>query len=80
MNLEDFSTTRRDRLGTNREVLRPDVIAHYYPGYRQEYVFYLPRQNIFYVAGYAPSGLGYLVHGPFAGDPRVALKKLAAAP
>jgi hypothetical protein len=66
-------------LGTEKWLLRPDVIAHYYPGYNPQYVFYLPRQNIFYVAGYAPSGLGHLVSGPFAGDPRLALKKLAEA-
>jgi|GEM_PF-3748222 len=78
--MEDFSTTRRDRLGTNRGVLPRDVIAHYYPGSKQQYVFYLPGQNIFCVAGYASLGLGPFVSGPFAGDPRVVLKKLAVAP
>lgn len=52
----------------------PGRLAHYYPGYKQQYVFYLPRQNIFYVAGYSPSRVGYLVSGPFAGDPRLELK------
>ena len=75
MNMEDFSSTRRIQLGTEKWVLRTDVIAHYYAGYAQQYVFHLPRLKIFYVAGHSPSGLGYLVSGPFAGDPRLVLKK-----
>jgi hypothetical protein len=75
MKMEDFSSKRRNRLGTEKWVLRPDVIAHYYPGSNQQYVFYLRRQNIFYVGGYDPSSSGLVVLGPFAGDPRLVLKK-----
>jgi hypothetical protein len=72
----DFSSERRNRLGLERWILRPDVIAHYYPGLVPQYVFYLPKQNIFYVAGFSPSATNYLALGPYAGDPRLVLKKL----
>jgi hypothetical protein len=38
-------------------------------------VFYLPSQNIFYVAAYDLSTNSFPVRGPFAG-PRLELKKL----
>jgi hypothetical protein len=79
LKMEDFSSKRRNHLGIEKWVLRPDVVAHYYPGCSQQYVLYLPRQNIFYVAGFSPSGVGYLVSGPFAGNPRLELRKLAKA-
>ncbi|HEX7334952.1 MAG TPA: hypothetical protein VF290_25840 [Pyrinomonadaceae bacterium] len=78
MNMEDFSSTRKNKSGKETSVLRPGVIAHYYPGLRQQYVFYLPTQNIFYVAGFNPE-LRRILSGPFAGDPRLVLKKLTAA-
>jgi hypothetical protein len=78
MTMEDFSSKRGDKPGWEKRVLRPDVVAHYYAGFSQQYVFYLPKQNIFYVAGYGPPGsVGHIVSGPFAGDPRLELKKFA---
>ena len=75
LNMEDFSSTRKNKSGKEISVLRPGVVAHYYPGLKQQYVFYLPTQNIFYVAGYNPFPR-FIVSGPFAGDPREVLKKL----
>ena len=75
VNMDDFFSTRTNRSRPNKSVLRSDVIAHYYPGYVQKYVFYLPSQNIFYVAGYSQVPR-FVVSGPFAGDPRLVLKKL----
>jgi len=37
-----------------------------------EYVFYLPKHDIFYVTRYGSSGIAML--GPFTGDPRRLLK------
>ncbi len=41
------------------------------------YVYYLPKQNVFYL--YGDCGMNHFdgVAGPFAGDPRLVLKKLA---
>ena len=75
LNMEDFSSTRKNESGKEISVLRPGVVAHYYPGLKQQYVLFLPTQNIFYVAGYNPFPR-MIVSGPFAGDPRQVLKKL----
>lgn len=83
----DFMSQRRKPPSAERSVMRPDVLVHYYPGIRQQdaqggvvkietYVFYLPERNIFYLAGYGPEANFDQVLGPFAGDPRVVLKKL----
>jgi hypothetical protein len=77
MKMVDFSYIRRSQSGTEKWVLLPSVVAHFYPGYAQQYVFYLPRQHIFYVAGFNTSDISYRALGPFAGDPRLELKKLA---
>ena len=74
MNMGDFSSTRRNQSGKEIWALRPGVIAHYYPGRVNQYVFYLPRQKIFYVAGYDLTTNSYPALGPFAGDPRLVLK------
>ena len=78
LNLEDFSSIQRSGSGAYNRVLRPGAIPHYYPGVAHEYVFYLPRQNIFYVARYGSERIA--VSGPFAGDPRLVLKKQSGQP
>ena len=52
-------------------------LHHRYTG---TYVFYLPRQNVFYLWG--DCGMSHFdgVSGPFEGDPRLVLKKLAGEP
>ena len=79
MTMEDFSSRRKNHSGKEIWALRPGVIAHYYPGRSPQYVFYFPERNIFYVAGYDLATNSYPVLGPFAGDPRLVLKKLAEA-
>jgi hypothetical protein len=78
LTINDFSVPRRNKWGKETWVLRPNVLVHYYPGRVAQYVFYLPERNIFYVAGYVPSSVQPVVRGPFAGDPRLILKKLGA--
>lgn len=48
--------------------------------YTGTYVFYLPRQNVFYLWGDCGISHFDVVRGPFAGDPRLMLKKLAGEP
>ena len=71
----DFSYTRNNKSGAEQWVLRPGVIARFYAGLAQQYVLYLPEQNIFYVAGFTASS-GHYLRGPFAGDPKLVLKKV----
>jgi hypothetical protein len=77
VSVNDFSAARKNQSTPYNRVLRSDVIAHYYRGEVDQYVFYLPRPNVFYVAGHGSSTPAYDVWGPFVGDPRVVLKKLA---
>jgi hypothetical protein len=66
-------------------ILRPGITMHHYPGVlfgrhhlsSGTYVFYLPKQKVFYLYGDCAMGHADLVQGPYAGDPRVVLKKLA---
>lgn len=75
MTRDDFSYTRKNKSGAEQWVLRPGVIAYFYPGMAQQSVLYLPKQNVFYVAGFTASN-GHYLAGPFAGDPRSVLKKV----
>jgi hypothetical protein len=76
-----------------KSILRPDVMMRHYPDalvgdgslwlhhrYTGTYVFYLPRQNVFYLWGDCGMNHSDEVRGPFAGDPRLVLKKLAGEP
>lgn len=75
MEKKDFSYTRKNKSGGEQWVLRPGVVAHFYPGMAQQFVFYLPNHNLFYVAGFTES-TGHYLAGPFAGDPRLVLKRV----
>ena len=88
--MQDFTARRIDQSGSEKETLRPHVIAHHYAGLKHQdaqrgvfkgetYVFYLPERNIFYLGGYISTPKSDEILGPFAGDPRVVLKKLAEA-
>ena len=75
MTIKDFLSRRPYQKEWDQGVLRPGVIAHHYDGHVQQYVLYLPEQNIFYVAGYGFTGEA--IPGPFVGDPRVVFAQLA---
>ena len=71
-----------------RSTLRPGLIMHHYAYALFDfhfqstgtYVFYLPEQKIFYLWGDCGMGHADVGQGPYAGDPRVVLKKLAQDP
>ncbi len=66
--------------------LRTDVMMHHYPDVLFDshfratgtYVFYLPKEQVFYLWGDCGMDHGDAVAGPFAGDPRLVLKQLSA--
>src|SRR6185436_14059208 len=81
--VDDFFSEWKGRI--NESTLRSDVFMHHYPHALFDwhylttgtYVFYLPKQNVFYFWGDCSMDHADEVSGPFAGDPRVVLKKLA---
>ncbi|MGI8897905.1 MAG: hypothetical protein ACR2IB_05870 [Pyrinomonadaceae bacterium] len=84
--LGDFFSELKGSMKEN--ILRPGIMMHHYPQalferhYRSTgtYVFYLPKQKVFYLWGDCGMGHADLVAGPYAGDPRSVLKKLAEDP
>jgi hypothetical protein len=99
--VDDFFSLWKGTIKTS--TLRADVLMHHYPRALVDshyistgtYVFYLPKQKVFYLWGdcgmdHADELAGpfagdprlvfqYAVWGPFAGDPRLMLKKLVEA-
>ena len=81
--VDDFFSEWKGRIDDS--TLRPGVLMHHYPQvlfdwhYRATgtYVFYLSKQKVFYLWGDCVMDHRDEVWGPFAGDPRVILKKLA---
>jgi len=81
--VDDFFSEWKGRI--DKSTLRPDVLMHHYPHALFDwhylvtgtYVFYLPKQNVFYLWGDCGMDHADELSGPFAGDPRVVLKKLA---
>ena len=86
MLVTDFFSEWKGNLA--KSVLRPDVMLHHYPHALFEwhyqatgtYVFYLPKHKAFYLWGDCAMGHADELAGPFAGDPRVVLKKLVDDP
>jgi hypothetical protein len=83
--VSDFFSERKGIYGKKKDVLRPGVIMHHYSyvlsgGHGRGTgtdVFYLPNEKVFYLWGDCGMNHADVVFGPFAGDPRVVLKKLA---
>ncbi len=85
IDVPDFFSKWNGQYGIEKSVLRSEVMMHHYPdvlvnGHNRRtgtYVFFLPKQEIFYLWGDCHMSHGDAVIGPFIGDPRVVLKKLA---
>ena len=83
--VSDFFSERAGIYGKKRDVLRPGVMMHHYPyilsgGHGRitgTDVFFLPKEKVFYLWGDCVMNHMDVLFGPFAGDPRVVLKKLA---
>jgi hypothetical protein len=81
----DFFSKWSGQDGIAKSVLRSDVLMHryryvgvngHYP-MTGTYVFFLPKRDVFYLWGDCAMNHFDLVLGPFGGDPRAVLKKLA---
>jgi hypothetical protein len=85
LDVSDFFSERAGIHGKKRDVLRLGVMMHHYPyiltgGHGRgsgTYVFFLPKEKVFYLWGDCGMNHADVVFGPFAGDPRLVLKKLA---
>lgn len=85
LRVSDFFSERAGIYGKKQDVLRPGVLMHHYPyilagGHGRGSgtdVFFLPKENVFYLWGDCGMNHSDVLFGPFAGDPRVVLKKLA---